>query len=96
MAAGWQYRTLVFDPDAGETEEQWATRIAREGWRMWQPGPGSWMEVGGKRVRRWSVRRWVERPLAVEGFEGRIWATPPVTDQWGRVKGEAEGSTSAG
>lgn len=83
---GWTYLTHDFDPDAGETEEEWAARLAGEGWRMWIRGGGSWIEINGRRVRRWSLRRWVERPTAVAGHEGRVWNPPPEVDEWGRVK----------
>lgn len=41
----------------GATEEEWARRLAAEGWQMWLPGSGPWVELNGRRVRRWSVRR---------------------------------------
>lgn len=76
MAGGWQYRTLVFDPDAGETEEEWAARVAADGWRMWLPGPGMWQTIGGRYGRYWSLRRFVERPFAIAGHEGRVLEPP--------------------
>lgn len=84
--AGWQYRLTDFDPDGGETEEEWAAQLAAEGWRMWRPGAGPWVSINGRRVRRWSLRRWVDRPHATAGNEGRVWDPPPDVDEWGRVK----------
>lgn len=75
--AGWQYRTFIFDPDGSETEEEWAAKIAADGWRMWMLGPGQWATIGGKYARRWSLVRYVERPFAVTGNEGRVWMNPP-------------------
>lgn len=51
-----RYGLFDWDPDGDKTEEQWATRLAGEGWRMHTPGPGSWVTVNGRRVRRWSLR----------------------------------------
>lgn len=53
----WTYRLADFDPSAGVAEEEWARRLAAEGWQMWSPGPGPWIELNGRRVRRWNVRR---------------------------------------
>lgn len=63
MTTGWQHTLLDFDPEGPETEEQWAARVAAEGWRMWTPGPGPWVSVNGKRLRRWSLRRESVRPF---------------------------------
>lgn len=74
--AGWQYTLKDFDPNAGETEEEWAAAVAADGWRMWKPGSGSWVSINGRRLRRWSLRRWVERPFAIAGHEGAILDPP--------------------
>lgn len=82
--AGWQFDYYAWSDDAGESEEEWAAELAREGWRMWI-GPGVWVSIDGRRQRGWPVRRWVERPNAIRGHEGRIWNPPPDDiDEWGR------------
>jgi hypothetical protein len=57
LARMWTYRLADFDPSAGVVEEEWARGLAAEGWQMWLPGSGPWVELNGRRVRRWSVRR---------------------------------------
>lgn len=51
-----RYGLHDWDPEGPETEEEWAARLAAEGWRMWTPGKGSWIVVNGKRLKRWSLR----------------------------------------
>ena len=67
----WTYLCHDFDPDQGQTEEEWAAELAEQGWRMWTPGPGPWVTINGRRVRRWSLRRWVRNPVSVEGMKVR-------------------------
>lgn len=56
LALMWIYRLADFDPSAGVAEEEWARRLAAEGWQMWLPGSGPWIDMNGRQVRRWSVR----------------------------------------
>lgn len=53
---GWQYSLVDWDPTGDVSEENWARALAAAGWRMWI-GPGPWVDVNGRRVRRWSLRR---------------------------------------
>lgn len=46
-----------FDPSAGMAEDEWARGLAAQGWQIWAPGAGPWVELNGRRVRRWTVRR---------------------------------------
>lgn len=62
--SGWQHTTLDFDPEVDGSDGEWARRIAELGWRTWHSA-GVWVDVGGRRVRRWSVRRPCERPWSV-------------------------------
>ncbi|MFQ6170357.1 hypothetical protein ACK8HX_02020 [Oryzobacter sp. R7] len=59
MTPGWTYLVHDFDPAGSETEDEWAARVAGEGWRTWAPGAGPWVTINRRRVRRWSLRRWV-------------------------------------
>ena len=34
-----------------------AAKLAAEGWRTWDAGPGPWITLKGRRLRRWSLRR---------------------------------------
>ena len=61
----WQYSSRRWDPDQDGDEEQWARRVAAEGWRTWLDGPGSWVGIDGRRVRVWSLRRPCLRPFSV-------------------------------
>jgi hypothetical protein len=36
--------------------EAWAASLAEQGWRMWEPGPGPWISLEGRRLRRWRLR----------------------------------------
>ena len=56
----WTYGLFDYDPDLDGTEEEWASRMAEQGWQMWTPGRGQWVDVGGRHVRRWNLRRQVE------------------------------------
>lgn len=53
----WQY-TLV-DLTADDDPEEWATRLAEQGWRMWVR-TGVLTTINGRQVRRYNLRRWVE------------------------------------
>lgn len=53
----WRYtlRDLTLEDDP----ETWATALAEEGWRLWIPGnSGTEVVINGRRVRRYSLRRW--------------------------------------
>lgn len=56
----WTYTLRDYDPEAGQTEEDWAREQAAEGWQMWDAGHGAWVHINGRRVKRWSLRRWVD------------------------------------
>ena len=51
------YALHDYDPERDGDEEAWADKVAGQGWRMWEPGPGPWITVNGRRLRRWSLRR---------------------------------------
>lgn len=70
MEPGWQYTTRDYDPGADADELEWARAVALEGWRIWHPS-GVWVEVNGRRVRRWSLRRACFRPGTVHDHESR-------------------------
>jgi len=53
----WTYAIHDFDPERDGDGEEWAASLAEEGWRMWEPGPGPWITLEGRRLRRWSLRR---------------------------------------
>jgi hypothetical protein len=38
--AGWQHRTVDFDPESDGDEEAWARAVAAEGWRTSAPDRG--------------------------------------------------------
>lgn len=52
----WEYRLVDYDPGAGLSEQEWARQVAADGWVMWA-GHGAWVEVNGRRVKRWDLRR---------------------------------------
>lgn len=51
------YGLFDFDPERDGDEEAWAPKLAAEGWRTWDAGSGPWIELTGRRLRRWSLRR---------------------------------------
>ena len=53
----WTYGLFDYDPEPGDDEEEWARELAEQGWRTWTPGPGPWITLEGRRLRRWSLRR---------------------------------------
>jgi hypothetical protein len=44
-------------PELGQSDEEWAREQAAEGWQMWDAGHGAWVDINGRRVKRWSLRR---------------------------------------
>lgn len=53
----WRYTLRDLTPD--DDPETWARTIAGEGWHLWIPGSnGADTVVGGRKVRRYSLRRW--------------------------------------
>ena len=72
--SGWQHTTLDYDPTTDGDEEEWARAVAAEGWRTWHSS-GVWITVGGRRVRRWAMRRACERPWTAHEHHGDCWAT---------------------
>jgi hypothetical protein len=50
------YTLLDYDPERDGDEEAWAADLAEQGWQMWEPGPGPWIKLEGRRLRRWSIR----------------------------------------
>ncbi len=54
----WTYSLFDYDPERDGDEEAWAAKLAVEGWRTWTPGPGPWIVLEGRTVRRWSLRRY--------------------------------------
>ena len=48
---------IYADPERDRNEEAWAAALSEQGWRMWEPGPGPWTTLEGRRLRRWSLRR---------------------------------------
>lgn len=61
----WQYALWDYDPLVDGTEEEWAAKVADGEWRTWLPASGEWIVLGGRRVRRWSLRRPCARPFSV-------------------------------
>ena len=53
----WTYAVHDYDPERDGDEEVWAASLAAQGWRMWEAGPGPWITLEGRRLRRWSLRR---------------------------------------
>ncbi len=51
------YSLFDYDPERDGDEEAWAAKLAAEGWRTWEPGPGPWITLEGRQLRRWSLRR---------------------------------------
>ncbi|KGN41868.1 hypothetical protein [Knoellia aerolata] len=51
-----EYALMDYDPVTDGDEADWARELDANGWRTWH-GTGVWVEVNGRRVRRWSVRR---------------------------------------
>ena len=72
----WQYSSRRWDPDQDGDEEQWARRVAAEGWRTWLDGPGSWVGIDGRRVRVWSLRRPCLRPFSVHDHAAKCLPSP--------------------
>lgn len=67
----WRYTLRDLSP--ADDPEAWATALAEEGWRLWIPGnSGAEVVINGRRVRRYSLRRW----------EGDGDPPPPETGQW--------------
>ncbi|MGO4132354.1 hypothetical protein AB4Y70_12680 [Janibacter sp. YAF2_2] len=67
----WRY-TLRDLTDADDPEV-WAKALAAEGWRLWIPGnTGAETVINGRRVRRYSLRRW----------EGDGDPPAPIPGQW--------------
>lgn len=53
------YRYTLRDLTPDDDPEAWARTIAGEGWHLWIPGNnGAETVVGGRKVRRYSLRRW--------------------------------------
>ena len=65
---GWQHGCRDFDPSVDGAEEEWARAIAAEGWRTWHP-TGVWVNIGGRRVRRWALRRPCDRPWSAHDHD---------------------------
>jgi hypothetical protein len=63
----WQYGVRDFDPKGGKSAEDWAAELAAQGWRIWYP-TGVWLGVNGRRMQRWSLRRWTvtKSPMQVD------------------------------
>ena len=57
----WTYGLFDFDPERDGDEEAWAAKLAAEGWRTWAAGAGPWIKLDGRLIRRWSLRRVVDR-----------------------------------
>jgi hypothetical protein len=51
------YALHDYDPERDGDVEAWAASLAEQAWRMWEPGPGPWISLEGRRLRRWSLRR---------------------------------------
>ena len=51
------YALYDYDPERHGNEGAWAAALSEQGWRMWEPGPGPWITLEGRRLRRWSLRR---------------------------------------
>lgn len=64
MNDGWQHTCLDYDPATDGVEEQWARAVAEQGWRTWH-ATGPWIDFGGRRVRRWALRRPCAWPWSV-------------------------------
>jgi hypothetical protein len=55
----WIYTLVDYDPERDGPEEEWGKKLAAQGWQMWDAGHGPWVDINGRRVKRWSLRRWV-------------------------------------
>ncbi len=53
----WQHTLRDYNPEHGQTEEDCARAQAAEGWQMWDAGHGASVDMNGRRVKRWSLRR---------------------------------------
>ena len=51
------YALFDYDPERDGDEEEWARALADQGWRTWAAGSGPWIDLAGRRLRRWSLRR---------------------------------------
>lgn len=51
-----EYTLRDYDPETDGDEVEWARRLDEQGWRTWHD-TGVWVDVNGRRVRRWSLRR---------------------------------------
>lgn len=65
----WKYtlRDLTEEDDP----ETWARALATEGWRMWPRRTGVLIELHGRTVRRYSLRRWAGPGEPPEDAAGR-------------------------
>ena len=66
------YALHDYDPERDGDEEAWAASLAEQGRRMWEPGPGPWITLEGRRLRRLSLRRGdlpVARPRETAGLD---------------------------
>ncbi|WP_114202849.1 hypothetical protein [Janibacter anophelis] len=53
----WRYTLADLTP--ADDPETWARALADEGWQLWIPGnAGADTVIGGRAVRRYSLRRW--------------------------------------
>lgn len=53
----WRYTLRDLSP--ADDPETWASKLAAEGWHLWIPeNDGADTVIGGRHVRRYSLRRW--------------------------------------
>lgn len=80
----WRYTLADLHP--GDDPETWARALAADGWRLWIPGnDGADVEVGGQRVRRYSLRRWTGPGPEPADLPWDRPPTPPRTQRTGQA-----------
>lgn len=61
----FEYTLLDYNPLTDGDELEWGRAVDAQGWRAWH-NTGVWIDLGGRRIRRWSLRR-VRPPRAAGG-----------------------------
>ena len=57
----WRYALFDFDPQGGQTFDEWRRKMAEDGWQLWSIDgrrSGAWINVEGQRLWRLSLRFW--------------------------------------
>lgn len=61
----FEYTLMDYNPLTDGDEIEWGRAVDAQGWRTWH-NTGVWIDLSGRRVRRWSLRR-VRPPRAAGG-----------------------------